>query len=88
MTKLNEKQQAKRLEIRERIYKVLGTTYNEIELFLLNRFPDNNVNDGYFDEWIGRLMRANATAYMDKLALDIWVAIITKDKEKYVGEYE
>ena len=67
-----------RLEVRHLIYRELGTTYNEIELFIMNRFPDE-MDDGYVCEWVHRMMKPTAYCYMDKESMNIWLAVINKN---------
>lgn len=63
----------RRLEIRKVIYQTIGTTYNQVELFLLNRFPKSH--ESYLKEWIRRLQKPNHMNYMDTETLQIWLAV-------------
>ena len=69
----NEKEEEIRMRIRELCYKVKDTTYNTVELFLLNRFPDGG--ESYWTEWIERLHKPNATSYMDSESFRVWVEV-------------
>lgn len=63
-----------RTEIRRLCYSELGTTYNEIELFLSNRFTYSHAP--YWAEWINRLCRPNACLFMDSESLAVWLAVL------------
>lgn len=67
--------QENRLRIRKLLYKKFGRTYNELELFLLNRFP--NSHDTYYDEWALRFEKPNHIAYMDEESFQIWLSVIS-----------
>jgi len=65
-----------RERIRSLIYEELGTTYNEVELFLLNAFPGRHHT--YLREWINRLTKPCAMCYMDEERRKIWLAVLLK----------
>jgi hypothetical protein len=60
--------------IRKLCYEKLGTTYNEIELFLMNRFPNGGLS--YWAEWIDRMTKPNFLSYMDNESKSVWFCVV------------
>lgn len=92
-TKLDKKfMEELRMRIRKLCYKEIGKTYNEIELFLLNRFP--GAHESYWSEWIERLQNPNHYQFMDIETANVWFSVCIKcsginpRKIPIVGELE
>jgi hypothetical protein len=51
-----------------------GEPNNEIELFLMNRFPESGAD--YWAQWINRLYRPDFQAFMDEESLQVWLSIL------------